>query len=79
MRKLNTKLIKSAARYPQIDGLIKCVDETVQIIMHCYSPGFCYFFSFDWVSHIPMVDFDYYFNEWYFDIFEVSNEYLPTN
>ena len=58
MRKLNTKLNKSAARHPQIDGLIECVDETVQITMRCYSLGI---FS-DWVSHKPIVDFYYFFS-----------------
>jgi hypothetical protein len=37
MRKLNTKLIMSAARHPHIDGLIKRVDETVQVSLRCYS------------------------------------------
>jgi hypothetical protein len=31
MRKSNTKLIMSAARHPQVDGLIERVDETMQI------------------------------------------------
>jgi len=40
MRKLNTKLIMSAARHPQIDGLIEGIDETVQIAhLRCYSSG----------------------------------------
>ena len=55
MRKLNTILIMSAARHPQVDGLIERVHETVQIVMRCYSSG-----SFsDLVSHIPIVDFYY--------------------
>jgi hypothetical protein len=36
MRKLNTKLIMSAARHPHIDKLIESVDETVQISFRCY-------------------------------------------
>jgi hypothetical protein len=35
--KLNPKLVMSAARHPQIDGLIERVDETVQITLRCYS------------------------------------------
>ena len=53
-RKSNTKLIMSAARHPQIDNLIECVDETVR----CYSLGFVFL---DWVSHIPRVVLHYNF------------------
>ena len=54
MRKLNTKLIKSAARHSQTDGLIERVDETVQINLRFHSSE--YQFSV-WVSPISMVDF----------------------
>ncbi len=36
---LNTKLVMSAARHPQIDDHIEHVDETVQITLRCYSSG----------------------------------------
>jgi len=38
----------SAARHPQIDGLIERVDETVQITLRCYSsrPAFLLTISF---------------------------------
>ena len=39
MKKLNTKLIMSAARHPQIDALIERVDETVQLTLRCNSSG----------------------------------------
>ncbi len=39
MRKLNTKLIRSSARRPQIDALIARVDVKVQINLRCYSLG----------------------------------------
>ena len=53
MRKLNTKLIMSAARHPQIDGLIERVDETVQITLRGYSSGSVFY----WLPHLIMVDF----------------------
>jgi hypothetical protein len=54
MKKLNTKLIMSAARHPQIDGLIERVVETLQISLLYY-----YLFGsvFNWVSLLPMVDY----------------------
>jgi hypothetical protein len=39
MRKLNTKLIMSAARHPQIDSLDERVDETVQMTLRFISFG----------------------------------------
>jgi hypothetical protein len=40
MRKLNTNLNMSTARHPQTDGLIGRVNETMQILMHCYTVEF---------------------------------------
>jgi transposase InsO family protein len=37
MRKLNTKLSTSTARHPQTDGLIERVNETMQIVLRCYT------------------------------------------
>jgi hypothetical protein len=55
MRKLNTKLNMSTARHPQTDGLVERVNETMQILLRCYTTEF----GFDWVSHLPMVEFYY--------------------
>jgi hypothetical protein len=35
--KLNTKLIMSTARHPQIGGLTQRVNETMQILLRCYT------------------------------------------
>ena len=51
MRKLNTKLDMSTARYPQIDGLTERVNETMQILLRCYTSKS----GFDWDSHLPIV------------------------
>ncbi len=55
MRKLNTKLNMSTARHPQTDGLTERVNETMQILLRCYTTES----RFDWVSHLPMVEFYY--------------------
>ena len=55
MRTLNTKINVSAARHPRIDGLTECVNETMQIVLRCYTTES----RFDWVSHLPMVEFYY--------------------
>ena len=45
----------STARHPQTNGLIERVKETMQILLRCCTiePGF------DWVSHLPTVEFYY--------------------
>jgi len=54
MRKLNTKLnYMSTARHPQTNGLTERVNETMEILLSCYTNEF----GFDWVSHLPMVKF----------------------
>ena len=55
MRKLNTKLNMSTARHPQTDGLTERVNETMQILLRCYTAES----GFDWVSQLPMVEFYY--------------------
>jgi hypothetical protein len=40
MRKLNTKLNMSMARYPQIYGLTERVNKTMQIFLGCYTSEF---------------------------------------
>ncbi len=55
MRKLNTKLNMSTARHPQTYGLTKHVNETMQILLRCYTTES----GFDWVSHLPMIEFYY--------------------
>jgi hypothetical protein len=55
MRKLNTKLNMSTARHPQTDGLTERDNETMQILLRCYTAES----GFDWVSHLPMVEFYY--------------------
>jgi hypothetical protein len=37
MRKLNNKLNMSTARHPQTDGLTERVNETMQILLRCYT------------------------------------------
>ena len=59
----------SAARHPQIDSLIECVDETVQIIMCCYSSRFVFWFHISYTHGWFLLQF---FNQWHFDTFEVS-------
>jgi hypothetical protein len=39
LRKLNTQLIMSAARHPQIDDRIERVDETTRMYLRCSSYG----------------------------------------
>jgi hypothetical protein len=45
----------STARHPQIDGFTERVNETMQILLRCYASES----GFDWVSHLPMVEFYY--------------------
>jgi hypothetical protein len=45
----------STARDPQTDDLTERVNETMQILLRCYIAES----GFDWVTHIPMVDFYY--------------------
>ena len=45
----------STARHPQIDSLTERVNETMQILLRCYTTES----GFDWVSHLPMVEFYY--------------------
>jgi transposase InsO family protein len=54
-RKLNTKLNTSTARHPQIGGLIERVNETMQILLRCYTTKS----RFDLVFHLPMVELYY--------------------
>ena len=51
----------STARYPQTDDLIESVNETMQILLHCYTIKY----RFDRVSQLPMIEFYYncYINE----------------
>ena len=58
VRKLNTKLNMSTARHPQTDGLTLRVNETLQIVLRCYTIES----RFDWVSHLPMVEIYYNFS-----------------
>jgi hypothetical protein len=51
MRKLNTKINMSTARHPQTDGLTERVNETMQILLRCYTIES----EFDLFSHLPMV------------------------
>jgi len=55
MRKLNTKHNMSTARHPQTGGLTRQVNETMQIVLRSYIVES----GFDWVSHLPMVEFYY--------------------
>jgi hypothetical protein len=55
MKKLNTKLNTSTARHPQTDGLTARVNETMQILLRRYTTES----GFDWVSHLPVVEFYY--------------------
>ncbi len=45
----------STARHPQTDGLTGRVNETLQILLRCYTTEY----EFDWVSHLPMLEFYY--------------------
>jgi hypothetical protein len=76
MRKLNTKLIMSAARHPQIDGLIERVDETTQISLHCSLYGLVFWLGTSSIHGLFLLQS---FNQWDFDTFEVSYEYPPSN
>ena len=55
MRKLNTKLNMSTARHPQTDGLTERVNETMQILLRCYTTES----GFDWVSYLRTIEFNY--------------------
>jgi hypothetical protein len=54
-RKLNTNLSMSKARHPQTDSLTERVNETLQILLRCYTAES----RFDWVFYVPMVTFYY--------------------
>jgi hypothetical protein len=43
------------ARHSQTDGLVERVNETMQIVLRCYTAKA----RFDWVSHLPIVEFYY--------------------
>ncbi len=45
----------STARHPQTNGLTERVNETMQILLRCYTAE-C---GFDWVSHLPMIELYY--------------------
>jgi hypothetical protein len=45
----------SAARHPYTDGLTKRFNETMIILLRCYTPDSGLY----WVSHLPMVEFYY--------------------
>ncbi len=45
----------STARHPQTDGLTGRVNETMRILLRYYTTKS----GFDWVSHLPMVEFYY--------------------
>ena len=66
----------SAARHPQIDGLIERVDEIMQIALRCYSSGSAYWLGISFTHGWFLLQF---FNQWNFDTFEVSYEYLPAD
>ena len=53
MRTLKSKLNMSTARYPKTDDLTGRVNDTIRILLRCYTTEF----GFDWVSHLPMVEF----------------------
>jgi len=55
MRNSNTKLNMSTARHPQTYGFTERVNETMQIVLRCYTIQS----GFDWVSQLSMVEFDY--------------------
>jgi hypothetical protein len=72
-RKLNTKLIMSAARHPRIDGLIERVDETMQISLRCYSSGLVFWLG---ISYTHCWFLLHVFNQWDFDTFKVPYDLL---
>ena len=76
MRKLNTKLITSAARHPQIDGLIERVDETTQIYLRCSSYGSAFWLGTSSTHGWYLLQ---YFNQRDFNTFELSYEYRPAD
>jgi hypothetical protein len=45
----------STARHPQTNGLTERVNETMKMLLRCYTIKS----GFDWVSHLPMVEFYY--------------------
>jgi len=55
MRKLNTKLNASTTRHSQTYSLTDRVNETMQLVLRCYTAEF----RFDWESHLSMVEFYY--------------------
>ncbi len=67
----------STARHPQTYGLTERADETMQILLRCYTTES----GFDWVSRLPMVEFYYncYINESSkHSPFEVSYGFQPA-
>ena len=54
MGRLNTKLNMSTARHPRADGLTERVNQTMQTLLPCY---YCVESTFDWTSHLSMVEF----------------------
>jgi hypothetical protein len=55
MGKLYTKLNTSTTRHPCIDGLTDRVNQTMQTLLRWY----CAESSFEWTSHLNMVEFYY--------------------
>ncbi len=53
--KLNTILNMSTARHPRTDGLTEIANHAMQTLLRCY----CEESSFDWSSHLNMVEFYY--------------------
>jgi hypothetical protein len=74
-RKLNTKLIMSAARHPHIDGLER-VDETIQISLRCYSSRLDFWLGISYTHGWFLL---HVFNQWDFDTFKVPYVYLPAD
>ena len=52
MGKLNTKLNMSTDRHPHTGGLTERVNQTMQTLLRYY----CAESSFDWASHLSMVE-----------------------
>ena len=75
-RKLNTKLIMSAARHPQVDSLLERVNETLQITLRCYSSWSIFWLGISFTQDWFLLQS---FNHWEFDTFKVSYEYLPND
>jgi hypothetical protein len=67
----------STARHPQTDDLTERVNETLQVCLRCYRAES----GFDWVSHLPMVEFYYNctINESSkYSPFEVAYDFQPS-